>query len=401
MDPIIVIISLSQAFARRIAMSFFALFLLIPTFALGAPIPVELFDHTLSLVKKNFYDQTFRGLPWDTLVTEKREKISTHTTDQKLSETINGLLSLLQASHTAFLTSEDQEYYALKSVFANQLDGFPYCTIGAWFERKDGAWFVRSVFSESPADKAGILSGDEVISINDQPIEPVQSFDCETRKSYKIKVKHTRGGQSFEFTISPQIFAPQRALLNSTISSRRVFNFSGKRIGYFHLWSGTHDSFKEELASAAKFFEENSDSLILDLRDGLGGAHPGYLNPFFNHDEEGNPIPKQYTKPLIVLINEGVRSGKEWIASLLKTSHRGILVGSRTRGYFLAGKLFDILPSRFALYLAVAEFKPGGIDLEGKGVSPDIEVPFDFRYANGADPQLQGAIKEAIAGLRN
>jgi C-terminal processing protease CtpA/Prc len=90
---------------------------------------------------------------------------------------------------------------------------------------------------------------------------------------------------------------------------------------------------------------------------------------------------------MVILIKDGVRSGKEWISDILKQSHRATLIGEPTKGYFLAAKLFQIVPGRFDLYLATA--KGPGPDLEGHGVPPDIEVPATLPYSAGSDPQLQ------------
>lgn len=80
-----------------------------------------------------------------------------------------------------------------------------------------------------------------------------------------------------------------------------------------------------------------------------------------------------YTKPVVALINGGVRSGKELVAFSLKRSGRAKLVGERTAGAVSAGKLFPI-DSRTALYLAVAHVDVDGVTLEGKGIDPDVEV---------------------------
>lgn len=133
---------------------------------------------------------------------------------------------------------------------------------------------------------------------------------------------------------------------------------------------------------------EKSDVFILDLRDGFGGAYPEYIEPFFKQGSKE----AIYAKPLIVLINDGVRSGKEWISYLLKQTKRGTLIGSRTKGYFLAAQTFEIEPHRFMLYLAVKE-DPSMPKLEHNGVEPDIEVQTSLPYSAGADPVLERAIQ--------
>ncbi len=102
--------------------------------------------------------------------------------------------------------------------------------------------------------------------------------------------------------------------------------------------------------------QQNIDGLILDIRGGYGGAWTEHLQPFFVDnagffeaeildgedklqilpaDEHHNP--QAYTGPMAVLINEGVRSGKEAMAYQFKKSRRATLIGSKTAGYFFCG----------------------------------------------------------------
>ena len=128
-------------------------------------------------------------------------------------------------------------------------------------------------------------------------------------------------------------------------------------------------------------------AFVLDLRGGLGGADPSFLEVFRNG----------YSGPLVVLIDGSTRSGKEWIAANLKLNRRATLVGSRTAGAFLSGRWFEIEAGRSAIYLAVSPPPAGTPDLEGKGVEPDVVVPMDLRYSQGEDLQLIKALKTAAA----
>ena len=101
----------------------------------------------------------------------------------------------------------------------------------------------------------------------------------------------------------------------------------------------------------------------------------------------------------MAIINGGTRSGKEWLAHDLEKKHRARLVGTTTRGAFLGGKPFEIDRDRFLLFLAVIA-GPEDLDLEGKGVSPDIVVPNELPYRAGRDPQLERALDEAWRAAR-
>lgn len=347
---------------------------------------LKTYDKTVGLITKHFYDQTFRGLPWSKLVQEHRNMLSSYSSDEDLSLTLNKLLNLLNTSHTEFLTSSDQEYWGLKSIFSGKIDGAKHYQVGAWFVQIDGKWFVRNVFRGSPAAKVGLLVGDEIISVNGKQLRPVDSFS--KNKEVTLKVKRTQSGHPFEVRIKPKFESIQRSLLKATKNSYQIISAKDKKIAYFHLWSGTNDSFKDLLAKAALQASIESNAFILDLRDGFGGAYPEYLDPFFKQgDKEAF-----YSKPLFVLINDGVRSGKEWLTYILKQRKRAILIGTRTKGYFLAGQPFEIEPNRFLLYLAVQE-DPTMPKLEGNGVSPDIEVKLELKHSQGVDPVMYRALQ--------
>jgi carboxyl-terminal processing protease len=93
-----------------------------------------------------------------------------------------------------------------------------------------------------------------------------------------------------------------------------------------------------------------------------------------------------------MLINGGTRSGKEVLAYGFKEYRLGELVGVRTEGAVLAATAF-LIGGEGLLLLAVEDVLVDGQRLEGVGVQPTIEVPFDLRYAAGADPQLERAVQ--------
>ena len=326
-------------------------------------------------------------MDWPSLVQHHRSKITPASSDEHLELVLNELLATLKASHTEFVSSSDQEYWALKSIFSGRIDGAPTRQIGAWFTQLDGKWFVKNVFAEGPAAKAGLLPGDEVLDANGKPFYPVDSFSSDAIQT--LSIKRSKNGNPIQVKVRPKRESFQRSMLQASKKSFKISDLDGKRIAYFHLWSGTHEAFKKALKDAATKAAKKSDVFILDLRDGFGGASPEYLEPFIQKADGSGAI---YDKPLVVLINDGVRSGKEWITYILKETKRATLIGSRTKGYFLAGMPFEIRRGRFMLYLAVNE-DPSMPKLEGNGVSPDIEVPFDLPYSEGRDAILESALQ--------
>lgn len=349
------------------------------------------FDKVANLVTQHFYDQTFRGLDWPQLVQRYRLKITPTSSDEHLESIMNELLATLKASHTEFVSSSDQEYWALKSIFSGRIDGAPINQIGAWFIQVNGKWFIKNVFNGGPASRAGLLAGDEILNVDGKPFYPVDSFSG--KKFQILSIKRSENQNPIHIKVRPIHESFQRSMLRGAKESFKILNLNDKRVAYFHLWSGTNDAFKNTLKAAVAKAASRSHVFILDLRDGFGGASPEYIEPFM---QKPNGSRAAYDKPLIILINDGVRSGKEWITYILKETKRATLIGSRTKGFFLAGMPFEIRKDRFMLYLAVNE-DPSMPKLEGNGVFPDIQVSFDLPYSEGRDPVLDEAIKFARA----
>jgi carboxyl-terminal processing protease len=167
------------------------------------------------------------------------------------------------------------------------------------------------------------------------------------------------------------------------------------------MWSWATIEFQKVLLnSIIKSNAEAVDGFILDIRDGWGGAHLNYLGIFWRdvplleriyRDGKRGPFDTQIRKPAVLLVNEGTRSGKETIAYGTKKLRLARLVGQRTAGAVVAGGPI-CLSDGSLLMLAQSEGRVDGERLEGVGVAPDIEVPFDFRYAAGNDPQLARAL---------
>ena len=119
---------------------------------------------------------------------------------------------------------------------------------------------------------------------------------------------------------------------------------------------------------------------------------------YVGRDGRENYASFRWRRPVVVLVDEGTRSGKEVVTYGLK--RQGVrVVGTRTAGALLAGRGF-LLRDGSLLVLAVADVRVEGERLEGRGVMPDVVVPFRLPYAAGRDPQLEAALAELAQGSR-
>jgi carboxyl-terminal processing protease len=201
--------------------------------------------------------------------------------------------------------------------------------------------------------------------------------------------------------VVPEAIIPAKLYYEAMKESARIIESHGRKIGYIHVWSYAGDQYQDLLEEMVTGKLAGADALVLDLRDGWGGASPEYLGIFntkvpliteIGRDGKKAAMETQWRKPAVMLINEGARSGKEILAYGFRKYGFGKLVGTKTAGYVMAGRPF-ILGSGNMLYLAVAGVLVDGERIEGVGVAPDIEVPMPLEYTHGKDPQLDKALE--------
>ena len=372
------------------------------------------FDQVWELVRIRFYDPHLNGLDWQEQRARYRPEAASARSREDAAAVINEMLGKLNASHTHFYTPEDPAYYQLADIFAGALQRrgleqvFPrgdvsYPGIGVFAAADDlGRTFVTGVIEGAPAHQAGVLLGDEILSADDRPFRPVNSFRGKVGGPVSLEVRRASGATPIAINVSPADLHPNEMFLRGLKDSARVIVSDKAKIGYVHVWSYASrriQSALEDLMSEGPL--KDADALVFDLRGGWGGAQPQYLDLFNprsptmqikDRDGETGFVDVKWRKPVAMLINEGTRSGKEVLAYGFKQYRLGELVGHRTEGAVLAATAF-LIGDDGLLLLAVEDVLVDGQRLEGVGVTPTIEVPFDSRYAAGGDPQLDRAVE--------
>jgi carboxyl-terminal processing protease len=341
------------------------------------------YDGITAIVTEQFYDRTFRGLDWPARVAHYREQVSCGDSESALAAQINTLLAELHASHTGLYTKKDLDYWALRSIFSASTDKFPLTLSGIWPKRMGQAQYAAYVLEDSPAARAGVLAGDLLVSLNGAEFDPL-AFDAQREATLVVS---SDGRTQRTVRVQAVLESTQLAFLRASIASEREIPVGTKRVGYFHLWAGTHQRFLDALNAALANFERSRvDALILDLRGGFGGAGLEFLENL----KAGKPLSRV---PKYVLIDDGVRSGKEWIAAAVRQPI-GTLVGSKTAGAFLGGRANQPFDGKYFLYVAWAAFVPQGIPpIEGVGVPPDVAVPACRVFCGDRDAQLEKALE--------
>ena len=383
-------------------------------------------------VDENFFDPKFNGVDWKQKREEYQSRVKQAQSIEEASGVINQMLSELNTSHTRFYNKLEPAYYQLLGIFDSRgfrkeinkvfPDGkIDYPGIGIFTKDINGKTFITAILDGSPAAKAGLKVGDAVMAVDGKPYQPIQSFTNKADQQVKLSIQRTADSKSpEEITVVPKNLDPNTLFLEAMRTSVKIIErgnavrtSSGaesdrKKIGYVHIWSYAGDQYQQLLVNEIAYGKlSDADALILDLRDGWGGADPNYLNIFtekvpvltrIGRDGVKRDLDFQWRKPVVMLVNNGSRSGKEILAYGFQKYKLGKVIGTKTAGAVVGGSPF-LLKDGNLLYLAVIDVLVDGERLEGKGVIPDIEVPFPLEYAQGKDPQLEKAVEVLLEQL--
>ncbi len=366
------------------------------------------FDQIIQVVSTQFYDKNLHKdrlkSDWGKMVAASRDKLKAVRTRTEFVNLVNELLEGLQASHSEYLPDTDMGFSLLKSVMGGGFEGNQIEHIGVMGTRQNGEFVVAGVLEGYPAQQAGLKSGDVLLQVNDKPFQTAGSFRGFAKKP--MTLIYRRNGEQQKTTITPIKENPLLSFYKATERSIKTLTLDGKKIGYIHLWTMARDDFRALLEKAALDTLYNTEGLILDLRDGYGGRPQGYADPFFLPDVvmEQQPrgfVPREvktgYGKPMVVLINKGTRSAKEFFAYEFKKTKRADLIGTTTAGAFLGARSFDIGEDG-VLELPVVGLRVDGKRLEGVGVEPDVVVEPNATYEQD-DAQMTEAKRVLMAKL--
>jgi carboxyl-terminal processing protease len=411
----------------------------------------KLYDSVVETIEKNFYDEgLLKRLDWSGRAAAVRPSVVSAPTNAEAIRRINALLGELNTSHTALFSPDDYQYYILLDIVGAGANGFglmarkfwgngPYYPgIGAFTREIDGRHFVDGVLEGSPAARAGLTYGDEIISVDGKPYTPVAAFRGKIGTSVALSVRREANAQPQELGVDVVAIRPTNAFSAATENSARVIERNGSRVGYIHIWaSHESDSVKKALAridpgfsdeeerrrgrrgaragDAARDAPKPLDFLIVDMRGRVGGSMDvaGQIldlvdsrqKPYWGgtrimgRNGERNFDSQRaasFRGRSALLTNENTRSAAEIVAHGYKRSGFGPVIGTPSAGAVSSGRTFA-MPGDLLLYVAVSGLEFDGKPLEGAGVAPDQRVERPLPYAAGADPVLDAAVNK-LAG---
>lgn len=397
-----------------------ALLLLLPAQALAENPPRSgqpVFDRAVELVFDHFHDTSALGrfgIAVRHEIEDANAPLNASSSNERVSKAINTVLASLGASHTGRFQPDTIAYFELADIFRFAIRSdlrrlFPpdgevsYAGIGLIAQPSNGSLFVNDVYDGSPADRAGILVGDEILAVDGAPYHEIASFRDKVGRTVEVSLRRNAGAEPITVKVAVERLRPLKTFEKAIEASVSVTEREGKRIGYVRLWTLSApeglDIVARELGDGRL---KDADGMVVDLRGRWGGGPSDAAELFvgdtptfrlIQRDGEATLANVRWQRPVVGIIDGGARSGLELFAYALKTN--GIpLVGSRTAGALLAGRAY-LLPDDSLLEVAVSDAVIGDdVRLEGHGVEPDIPVTFSLPYAAGRDPQREAAVEE-------
>jgi carboxyl-terminal processing protease len=180
-------------------------------------------------VRDRFYDPRHNGLDWLAVRERYLPDVGRATSQDAVARVINTMLSELHASHTRFYTPDEPEYYQLADIFVGALRrrglqrAFPdgrisYPGIGIISGSEASVRnTITAVIDGTPAQKAGLRRGDEVVTADGTAFEPIGSFRGKVGETVLLKVR--RGGSDLQISVVPADLEPAKMFLRGLESS--------------------------------------------------------------------------------------------------------------------------------------------------------------------------------------
>ena len=306
--------------------------------------------------------------------------------DSKLLEgAINGMISALDP-HSRYMN--EKGWSDMQETTHGEFGG-----LGIEVTMEDGLVKVVTPIDDTPAAKAGMLSGDVITQIDDEIIQGMTLEQAVSRMkgpaSSKIRLRVARKGSAAPIDV---------AIVREIIRVRPVrHKTDGGDIGYIRITrfnEQTTDGLKKAIANIAR--EIPADKLtgyVIDLRNNPGGLLDQAVSVSSAFMSRGEVVStrgrsaeetQRFTarggditrgKPLVVLINGGSASASEIVAGALRDHKRATLIGTRTFGKGSVQTIIPLGAGNGALALTTARyFTPSGRSIQAQGIAPDIEV---------------------------
>jgi carboxyl-terminal processing protease len=344
--------------------------------------PKGLVDEVWQIVNSTYVDGTFNHNDWQ--ATRRQLLSKNYGSKAQAYDAIRDALKKLNDPYTRFL--DPQKFAELRQQTSGELSG-----IGAKLalDKKTKALTVIEAIANSPAFKAGLKTGDQILAVDGKSVQGLAVDKAVSlirgKSGTLVKLKIARGGKKvFDVALTRQVI--QVSIVTSAVKQE-----GNTRIGYIHL-SEFDDHADTQVKEAIQSLEKQKvQGFILDLRENPGGLlsmaigisrlwiDDGAIVKTVLRNGSSSTDEADHTAvtnlPLTLLVDGGSASASEILTGALKDHRRATVVGTKTFGKGIVQQV-NPLSDGSGLNVTIAHyFTPNGTDIHHKGILPDVVVP--------------------------
>lgn len=246
---------------------------------------------------------------------------------------------------------------------------------------------ISKVYDNTPAKEAGLVSGDEIVKVNDKLVsesENLKDITALIKSSDEVRLVIQRNGVDKEYTLKTADF------YNPSVEENIIEGANGDKIGYLQISKFNETAYEQFNQKLNKIEATGINSLIIDLRGNTGGflsAATKISELFLKkgeviyslNEQSGTKVTYDETEEsrnykVFVLVNESSASASEILAAALQDSYGAILVGTTTYGKGKVQKTNKMNDGTMYKYTSAKWLTPKGECIDGVGLKPDIEI---------------------------
>jgi carboxyl-terminal processing protease len=301
---------------------------------------------------------------------------------------LKGMVSRLDP-HSEFLDASS--FQQLQDDTEGQFGG-----LGLVVAMKDGYITVVAPMEDAPGIRAGILTGDRIVSVAGKSVEKlplamvVKQLRGDPGSSVTLTVERPATGATKNFTLTRAVI---KMVMVKDINGKKEFPVDENKIGYLRITQFAENTSDELESAVGKLKRQGMRGLIIDLRWNPGGLLDqavAVCQKFLPRGQlvvstEGRrTVEKYYARgsgdelkdiPIVVLVNLGSASAAEIVTGCLQDLHRAVILGEKTFGKGSVQTIFP-LDDGSALKLTIAKYyTPSHKVIHQQGITPDILVP--------------------------
>jgi carboxyl-terminal processing protease len=330
--------------------------------------------------------------------------------EEKLKEgAIKGYVEGLGDEYTEYIPAEEMEDYT-ENITGN------FVGIGIYMiaDKDSGRVVVYYPIPESPAEKAGVKAGDQIISVDGTEYT---ADDFNTIADYikgeegtTVNLEVERNGERIKFEI-------KREKINTNPITIEMLE---NNIGYLKLPSFDEDTSKDFEEKVKELQSQGAQSLVIDLRNNGGGIvseatdiadmlldkGQTIISTVDKDDKKEITYSKKstiFTMPITVLVNENSASASEILACSLKDNERAKIIGTKTYGKGIIQTLLSLTDGSGLKITTEEYYTPKGTTIHKVGIDPDEEVklPDTVKSIYSVTKDEDTQLKKAIEILKN